>query len=611
MATVVRSDENVRRRASSSFLWTGLKSGDTLYRKDSVRIGAGGSAELRFSDGSILELGEDSLVIVDSLKLLALKFVRGSFILRSSEGDKEISVASSGEVVTKPLSIRLLEPAAARRFYSVGEKAGIDFKWETKTGAPGTVIEISSAKKFAKATTRVFPIPDGTSGEMKISLPPGAWRWRIGASESSLTETRSFRIDAVARLKAIAPDPARPLVLWGEESSVLFRWLAAPTDLAGTHTLQVAEDPAFARPIAAEPVDASAGKASLPKLPAGKFFWRIASRYPGLETTSEPSPLVIERVKQIPISPNSPEAGAALEFRPRLRLSWDFAGEGVEFAGELKPVGSDGKEGTGITFHSAAASYLWRPPAPGRFSWRVLALKDGQTVGVSPWAQFTLFTGTPIALTAPADGRNFYSWDKLPPVTLSWEGEKNLAPKSDKGGFVYHVRLARDAELREGALDSTTAKTELDADALAAAPGTWFWKVELNDETGRTVKSSRVSHFYRGLPPPLAAPALKSPAAGAVFNVVDTGRDPVVEWGSVDDARGYVLSVTQGGKVVRELATEERSRELKGLPAGKYGWSVRAVDPKSRKGDASPARELQIDYGKPLKAPDSSDVEVE
>src|SRR5688572_15295822 len=90
--TVTACDSDARRRHSDSYLWSRLSQGQPVFRRDSIRVGPQGFANVELKDGTKIELGENSLVIIDDPKTLALRFVRGSFIVADERGERAVSV---------------------------------------------------------------------------------------------------------------------------------------------------------------------------------------------------------------------------------------------------------------------------------------------------------------------------------------------------------------------------------------------------------------------------------------------------------------------------------------------------------------------------------------
>lgn len=80
---IVKADLDVARRPNSRLLWSKLDDRSILYRKDTIRTGAGSRALVRLSNRSSLALGENTLVVLET--------ENESLSLRLADGDVEFS----------------------------------------------------------------------------------------------------------------------------------------------------------------------------------------------------------------------------------------------------------------------------------------------------------------------------------------------------------------------------------------------------------------------------------------------------------------------------------------------------------------------------------------
>src|SRR4051812_48422655 len=76
VAMVQRREVSVRRKASGSYLWTNVDLLQDLYRRDAIQTNADSSALIRFNDNTVLEIGENSLVVIDDVKDIQLGVMR-------------------------------------------------------------------------------------------------------------------------------------------------------------------------------------------------------------------------------------------------------------------------------------------------------------------------------------------------------------------------------------------------------------------------------------------------------------------------------------------------------------------------------------------------------
>ena len=176
MGEIVDFRDRVRRKPASSFLWTSIQEGESLYKRDSIQVGEGGFATVRLKDDTLLEIAENSLVVLDNLNLLEMKFVRGSFIVRKKTGDQKITVKKNGRKKVEPLVIRLEHPDlySQRTISPRQEKTSVEFRWVVsgKKGA-SPEFQISKNKNFSDALKK--PVTEKGKGKVRVALKPGSY----------------------------------------------------------------------------------------------------------------------------------------------------------------------------------------------------------------------------------------------------------------------------------------------------------------------------------------------------------------------------------------------------------------------------------------------------
>ena len=119
---------------------------------------------------------------MDDTAQLSLQFLRGSFILRKSDGDSRITVGGDGLTKTENLPVRLLSPDFHAHFVvppteTVGN---VKFAWaradgeKTQRDLPN--LEVSSRSDFSRGHTQSFPLKDSS---FQAQLAPGRYFWRV------------------------------------------------------------------------------------------------------------------------------------------------------------------------------------------------------------------------------------------------------------------------------------------------------------------------------------------------------------------------------------------------------------------------------------------------
>lgn len=615
MAKVVRREAKVRRKPAATYIWSNVQTDEGLYRKDSLATAGESAAAVRFNDGSILELGENSLVVIDDITNLSLNFVRGSLVVRRSTGDSRITVGKDGKAKVEELQIRLVKPEPLALIFAPDKGTRqVRFAWDFRAGQSpdpndSYAVEVSVTPDFkAGRTQRLTPAEPGAK-EVEAKLASGKYYWRITGKAGALTDSGQFRVAPAFTLNPVWPTASQKMLTWGADAAVQFRWIA-PAALNGDvqdehakHTIEIARDAEFKEVALTAPVASSAGTAELRKLPEGKLYWRIKSRYDDLTLASRVEPFIVEKAQQLGLEAGKPEEGESLPLPPEIRFSWSCDSRDVEFQWEVQS--SAGK--TVATTRVKTMAAVWKNPPAGLYKWRVQALWQNKPVGETPWRGFSVFSGQPVVLKAPLKDQQIYYWHEPQPFSFEWEEDAT----AEQSGRSYQVEVASDIELKNNPIAFKTTKLSASSEKMQVPPGTFFWRVRVVDAGGQVIKTSEPWKFSFGQHPPLRAPASAKPEMGAVFNPLESEKDPVASWAPVEGAEAYEVTVKSQDKILIQTVTTEATLELKGLKEGNYTWTVRAVDKLKRRGEPLDLKSFKVTYGEPLAAPEVTNPEVQ
>ena len=628
MAKLERIESSVRLKPASSFIWGPVQANEDLYRKDSLQTAPNGGASVRFKDGTLLEVGENSLIIVDSIENLSLGFLRGSAVLRTRSGDSRITLDKNGKTRIEALPIRLISPEAFSHYFTEGAKATpIEFAWELKprVGQPlpdGVNIQISSDRSFRSGTKVIEVSSAATSAS--ASLPPGRYYWRVFSNGHALGEATQFIVDGVSGVTPVFPEASDKVPVFGADASVQFRWVpqgaSENEDLRVSHRLQIASDPSFRNVLHSQQIAASAGSSVISDhqglFASGERYWRIVSQYESshsrLIVHSPTEQFAIDKIADVPIELTSPGDSEAIRLdRPGpagkqggIHFSWHSDVDGVGYRWQLRSGGATGQQASPIQSIDTrgAKTYAWSSARAGTYQWRVQAVYQDRVVGQSSWKTFLASQEPPISLRAPVDGKAFRYWTEPPNFNFSW----SVDPKARS----YVLEVASDVTFK-GAANARTSVAELASHEIHLGSGTQFWRVSALDANGQVINSSASRRLDYGVFPPLRAPASAKPDPGAVLNPLEMDHDPAISWAPVADAQGYEVTIKQGDHVVAQQVVKETRSGMKGLQAGKYAYTIRAIDRLQRKGEPLGDRTFEINYGQPLEAPEALSPEVQ
>lgn len=610
LAKVERKESKVRRKAASSYIWSNVKLTEDLYKKDSIQTSSSSAVAIRLKGGALLELGENSLVVLDDIENLSLNFLRGSVVVRSETGDKKISVGSDGKTKVEALKIRLEKPESQSYLFTASQKPkAVLFQWQViGTMADATILQVSKDKNFSAANT----VSIEASQKTQSVLEPGNYFWRVVSSSQVLTETRQFRITSVAPLNPVWPSVMQKVPTWGENTEVQFRWTLPQSNSANTdenffnkatHWIEVAKDAQFKAIQTKQEITPSALSAIIPKIPSGTYFYRIASAYPEHVVSSRIERFTVEQAKKLALEMQIPEDQATFESGQPMRFTWNCDASSIDYQFEIE--NSSGLKV--VSQKLKAQSFSWKNPSTaGTYRWKVTALWQNQKIAETSWRNFALFTGKPIALVSPAQNQAIHYWGDPTKFKFTWKEDS-----SAKSNQTYLVQVSTDPSFKEKTISAKTSNTTFASSDLKLPEGLLHWKVTLVDEAGHAIKTSTPISFNYGIHPPLRAPASATPPEGSTLNLLELEGTPTATWEAVPDAEGYEITLSKAGKVILRTVTEKPKLELKGLGEGKYTYSIKAIDKIKRRGQPLEIKQFNVTYGDPLAAPQIISPEVQ
>ena len=624
MATLEKREAKVRRKPAASFVWQSAQVNETLYRKESIQTGEHSAAVLKLNNGSQLDIGENSLIILDNVSDLSLNFLQGSVTVQDSSGqNRRITIDKDGKKHIENLPYRLIAPEALAHFFVTPKtEKSVEFSWSAKAPDPAAkpLLQISTDKNFKSDATQTLEITE-PSGKLTAKLKPGLYFWRISDRAAVVSDVQRFALLPALPLKPLWPIEGQRVERWVNDTSVQFHWLSPrensnddedqPTAVTfGRHEIEVSADPEFQNSLPPQSVNQQTGLATRNGIPDGTLYWRIKSQYGDLAVTSPTQTFVIEKLAEIKLDLAKPEDESAVELKPPTRFSWSCNANNIGFRWELQTP--DGKSVE--TVKTQASSYVWKNSVPGRYRWRVVALVGEQTAGTSPWRELSIFKGTPLVLKTPAKDDQIYYWEKPVEFKFSWDKDLTAA----ESGAFYEVDLSSDPTFKNKLRTEKTTDTDLPSSRLALGNGNYFWRVRVVNSTGQTLKVSESFKFAYGLHPPLRAPASITPNPGEEINILEKEKLPVISWTPVEGAQNYDVTIyklpserNSKRKEVLHETTDQNSLTLKDFEVGNYQWTVRAVDTLKRLGDKTETQGFVLTYGAVLQPPETVSPEVQ
>lgn len=612
LATIERKDQKVRKRPSASFVWQEAGIKQDVHRKEYIQTGDGSAAIVRFNNGKVLELGENSLILVDNIEDLSLSFLKGTGLVKADGKDAKITKDETGKARVEELSVQLLKPENLDTLLAQNEKLETVFSWrmqgETKKQA---VIEISSVAEFKGKTNK---IQSNTPSETKVALKNGKYYWRVVIDGTPVSGVKQFNIIQLAKLNPVSPKNTSLSVL-SSKTQIKFKWNnfgSVQDNLNGTYQLELSENEGFKNPKTIN-IDPRTGFTNLSELEKGHYYWRIKTSYAGHHVVGDVAKVEIKTIDQLELALENIKEGAIIAFDQQkpLQFSWksSISSEEVKYELKLKQESGSRFEKTMSTHETSS---FVPGLTPGYFEAKVVALVGDKKIGESKPVKFSLLTDAAIKIKSPVENQKFEYWDDLPEIKLSWEKD----PLVDQG-YKYILDVA-DYQTFEKIVftENLSGKTEKNYTPKSRA-NKQYWRLKLINPEGQTVKVSAIqSYELTHFPPPAAPTKLALESGGDVFKVENDSDQPTLIWDKLDQAKKYTLQVykvenERSSKLVLERELTETKLKLSGLGEGDYRFSVRGIDQLGRKGTPSEFRKFSVSFGGILEAPESLTEEVQ
>ncbi|MBY0469554.1 FecR family protein [bacterium] len=566
VARLQLATQNVQRKFDKEVLWESVASSVPLYTRDSVRTAEKSAARILFEDGSLIEMAENSLIVLDRTdEKIQVDFMKGSVFAK----------AKGIEINTGRGKIEL----------------GKDKKGELSLVAGQSGLEVTVAEGSAKIKTDKGEAVLGVNE--KGSLSDG------GISQQKL------------KLRGTLPEQNAKFVVAQGAAPIQFAW-EGDKEFVPISRLQIARDSSFRSPVKFSASELADGKASV-ALAEGTYYWRVIAKGtqagPDGKTKNEVSDQrLLQVIRHWPVQLDQPMAGSKISFfkqAPSVALSWrSQVREGEQEVqiskdakfSQLLPKISSVSEGN--SFRAGVNGI-----EPGKYFWRVVTRYDG--MGAK--------RDEKLALNSDVRGFEIQKLDQLPsPVLVQPAENASLALGKDKSKIFfswqpvseangYKIVVARDAKLKSVVLEQKLGPMS-SFEMPFQETGTFHWSVEAisAEETSdpaqsRSFVSNRVGGFN-----------LIAPKAAQAFSYLK--RKPVVkfQWEKISGTKTYILQVS-GDPDFKSVSWSQESDEPQiesdELPSGVKYWRVVARGDRAQSIGISETRQYRLEMDPLMAAP--------
>jgi hypothetical protein len=340
------SSADLRRRPAHRLGWTEVSSGGEVRELDALFVPPGVEARVTFIDGTVLELDERSLVVVDLPRAgrrsvsvrqgsvegsagaagLSLETPLGTAQLAPQSGahlevtDQKVAVAvthgeatvggtkfgngdragisSAGTVAEPRWPVQLAAPERNRRVVFSGAPPHVEFKWEAPPALSGR-IQLARDRGFAFVLEEHELAEGGfTTKEAQVGV---VWWRAVDEADEPISESRRVSVLEDVPPALIAPREGE-VVLTDEKALGIFSW--AQVRGVTRYRFEISQTQDFANPAFTATVDGAQLRTAL-SLAEGRWLWRVRP-VDESRADSTPSPARVFRLIHKPL-PEAPE----------------------------------------------------------------------------------------------------------------------------------------------------------------------------------------------------------------------------------------------------------------------------------------------------------------
>ncbi len=595
---VLKTTREVKRKNVTSLMWNKLSDKNHLFFKDSILVGRRSDATLDLTSGEEIELGEDSFFMLDPSRKIEDSPFRGTLVVNEKGQRTLLETKSDGTLQKTQLSVSLKSPKNHETFFLIKEnRKAVDFDWveNSDTTISSPQLQLSENPKFLG--NRV-PNP---SNSKSFLLKPGTYYWRLVEGESTLSETYSFTVEKIEPLKPFSPFVSENIVRSDLVSPLTFTWKKSAQSNSSQRSdwLQVSSESDFKEKWIDREVLPSTGFIEEKILKAGTYYWRLLTKAGDETLESETRSFQITQSDIVDLKPLFPADNTVVKTGEPILFRWQNSNSASENHIEIV----DYRTKKPLIFESVRGqSFSWKEVLTGQYMWRISAKNALRTLASSDWRLVTVTSKDSLALKSPADKESHIFWEK--PETFTFEWEKDLEATE------YMVEFSNSHDFKKLLSSRSNLTTELKSEDAKLPLGSIYWRVRALDSNQVTLNLSQPRLIVYDHPELLKAPTQFKPESGSHWDVVKEGKEALIQWDPIEEAKAYAVSVEKEGATVFNTQVEKPELALTRFKSGKYKISVSAIDRLGRVGvQPEKPMELIVKYSS-LTAPEAEAPEV-
>lgn len=617
----------IERKFDNQVVWETIPTQTEIKNRDTIRTVAMADAILTLEDGTQIQIGENSMILVDfSDKKYNLNFAYGTVgakrdeksgdtVINIQSGDSqiqvgkgELSLEKSGEelsvnvskgeakirsgdkeqtvsqdqtaklsedgIQVKTQTFRLVEPRDASLIITETAQKSVSFSWTGES--------ISRAKARWEISTdpgfrRVLQQSTVTSGSIERALQPGIYYWRLAYVDESGKPTVSsvsrFQIIRKESIRIFTPTPRQNFVISPGSGSLLVNFSWSKVELVSAYRVELSQSENFSPILTSK--ETKNNSIGFDGLAEGNYFVRVVGKSAldgEVDSVSEVNSFSISRRMELerPILIEPTQNRTILSDSipdSGLLLSWKDQSEFSQY--KLEISSTPGFENRLVEKSLSTNFFRWTGQIQsGKYFWRITGTsKMGESKQSESFA-FSVTEAVQILLLRPGKGFK----EEFPD-----DGIMEFAWKPTPGSGRVSLEVSRTSQFDKMVFHE--AVTGSSANVKIPAPGTYYWRVLWEKGNEKVYSESQSFQFVNTI----LAPQLVFPAKNSTVDM--TNRDSLpFSWTKVKNADQYQLTVVDTTGLKEKEIISQRLREnrydftdLTKLNTGKFRWEVKSL----------------------------------
>jgi hypothetical protein len=664
LAILSAKNERIERRPTTRLIWESLSTGENLYGGEAVRTNSNSSGKITFlQSGMTIGLEPDSLVIIEeSNGNLQLNLVNGGVFVKNTTtpagtktqqpvlkaGDKKIelagksselnlSVGASGtadiqvtkgdakigtaggktEVLKEGAAKSISANGATQSLEITGPRSGssiplsglndrVNIAWGKAPDGATMFLETGSSRDSLTRSGAGVP---ASAGQLSLPVKSGDFFWRVVAvkdgkviSTGPTTFNQGVAFESpkllsnAANEKIIAQKPSGPY-------SIKLAW-TRPQGAEGM-TVSISKDPQFKSTVDSKSFTTETEWSATVSEP-GKYYWRTAASWPGIERKifSTPGAFEVTQQKTIPAPVISGPAGGSVisslaAGTNGVILTWNSIAGVESYDLEIQKRQSDNSYKTQLAKNITGTQFRVTNVAAGDYQWFVKS-RVGDSVSQagapSKFAVKELPAITPATKVSKDAPLVFESSDSLISLPLA-------ALPASTAQIRYKLRSALDSSF-ESPWQISPGNAPLRFKLPTA--GQYLMTAEALDAKQQIIATSQNIELTAKAPDLLPPPQL-------VTNVTKlktgNGGDISLNWKPVPGAVRYIVEIT-GTKTNFRKEIPGTKINMSNMLPGNHTLVLTAVDKAGRSGTKSAGINIEVPDVSSIAAPTSKGIRI-